>query len=355
VPADRLTTAAAGRCLTPAANRAARAMWPAERAGWRWPRVLLVVLHCPSRPGLASALGLGTASHVWAAGAVPNPAQSCEARRLGNELDRDALARCALPGGTLRLPHEGEPCTCVRALTRFWQATLGATALDPVRGRSVGRCAIVSSADSLSGSGYGREIDAHAQVVRINFPPPARAYERDVGTRTTLMFANFGLFAGQAPRPAKPGRAGIQALIARGFAHKLDLFRRLRLEAHRLSAPGSEEPPPLPVVAADMCAKCKQTNLACAASCAGGACAAMQACSQVPGLSCALLSTSVLKNSWATYAQDLEHKPGAGWTAMFWLNATCDRVTAYGFSTHSAGQHYYAAEDVLVTPKTYFI
>lgn len=59
----------------------------------------------------------------------------------------------------------------------------------------VRRCALVSTAGSLLGTMYGREIDAHEDVIRVGQGPSGGRYQKDVGSRTTLRIARRTLFA----------------------------------------------------------------------------------------------------------------------------------------------------------------
>ncbi|XP_032413230.1 CMP-N-acetylneuraminate-beta-galactosamide-alpha-2,3-sialyltransferase 1-like [Xiphophorus hellerii] len=45
-------------------------------------------------------------------------------------------------------------------------------------------CAVVGNSVNLKGSGYGRLIDSHEVIIRMNFGP-VKGYEEDVGTKTT--------------------------------------------------------------------------------------------------------------------------------------------------------------------------
>lgn len=51
-------------------------------------------------------------------------------------------------------------------------------------------CAVVGNSYALLGRQLGVEIDSHAQVFRINWPPLGAAYSRDVGQFTTHMITN---------------------------------------------------------------------------------------------------------------------------------------------------------------------
>jgi len=51
---------------------------------------------------------------------------------------------------------------------------------------------VVGKSDSLLGKELGDAIDAHDIVFRVNMPP-IWGYERDVGTKTSVCFVNFGL------------------------------------------------------------------------------------------------------------------------------------------------------------------
>jgi hypothetical protein len=56
------------------------------------------------------------------------------------------------------------------------------------------QCALVSTAGSLLGQGYGRDIDAHEEVIRLGQGPTGGRYLQDLGSRTTLRIANPYLF-----------------------------------------------------------------------------------------------------------------------------------------------------------------
>ncbi|XP_072836510.2 CMP-N-acetylneuraminate-beta-galactosamide-alpha-2,3-sialyltransferase 2 [Pogona vitticeps] len=61
---------------------------------------------------------------------------------------------------------------------------------NPYRSREAGRCrrcAVVGNSGNLRGSGYGREINRHDFIMRINQAPTA-GFEADVGSRTTHHF-----------------------------------------------------------------------------------------------------------------------------------------------------------------------
>uniref|UniRef100_A0A8C9VQR5 CMP-N-acetylneuraminate-beta-galactosamide-alpha-2,3-sialyltransferase 2 n=3 Tax=Scleropages formosus TaxID=113540 RepID=A0A8C9VQR5_SCLFO len=49
------------------------------------------------------------------------------------------------------------------------------------------RCAVVGNSGNLQGSGYGRAIDGHGFIMRMNLAPTV-GYEEDVGSRTTHHF-----------------------------------------------------------------------------------------------------------------------------------------------------------------------
>ncbi|XP_018430734.1 PREDICTED: CMP-N-acetylneuraminate-beta-galactosamide-alpha-2,3-sialyltransferase 2, partial [Nanorana parkeri] len=49
------------------------------------------------------------------------------------------------------------------------------------------RCAVVGNSGNLRGSGYGKDIDGHDFIMRIN-QAPTLGYERDVGCKTTHHF-----------------------------------------------------------------------------------------------------------------------------------------------------------------------
>ena len=51
---------------------------------------------------------------------------------------------------------------------------------------SLGSCALIGTGDQLLQAKFGDEIDAHDTVIRYN--TPIKGYEKNVGTKTTLMF-----------------------------------------------------------------------------------------------------------------------------------------------------------------------
>ncbi|AZB49179.1 putative beta-galactoside alpha-2,6-sialyltransferase 1 [Phascolarctid gammaherpesvirus 1] len=54
-------------------------------------------------------------------------------------------------------------------------------------------CAVVSSAGSMRGSGFGKDIDGHDLILRFN-DAPTEGYEVDVGNKTTLRLLNSQVF-----------------------------------------------------------------------------------------------------------------------------------------------------------------
>jgi len=74
---------------------------------------------------------------------------------------------------------------------------------------SLGSCAFIGTGDQLLQSYFGEEIDAHDTVVRYN--TPIRGYEKNVGTKTSLMFVKghyktsakpkLGYFDAKVPLP----------------------------------------------------------------------------------------------------------------------------------------------------------
>ncbi|OCT78833.1 beta-galactoside alpha-2,6-sialyltransferase 1 isoform X2 [Xenopus laevis] len=58
--------------------------------------------------------------------------------------------------------------------------------------KSLGKCAVVSSAGSIKYSSLGQEIDAHDAVLRFN-AAPTRGHQDDVGTKTTFRLLNSQL------------------------------------------------------------------------------------------------------------------------------------------------------------------
>lgn len=58
----------------------------------------------------------------------------------------------------------------------------------------VGSCALVTSGASVLGTGWGKLIDAHDVVVRLN-NAPSHSFGADVGFRTDLRYTN-GFYEG---------------------------------------------------------------------------------------------------------------------------------------------------------------
>eukprot|EP00951_Prasinocladus_malaysianus_P010247 scaffold75120_cov39-Prasinocladus_malaysianus.AAC.1 len=92
---------------------------------------------------------------------------------------------------TFLLVHQGN----IARLGKGFSDEEGATLSDnadvkeylPVNGSE--SCAAVGSGGSLSGSGQGREIDAHDMVLRVN-EAPVDGYQRDVGRHTGMRLIN---------------------------------------------------------------------------------------------------------------------------------------------------------------------
>jgi len=74
---------------------------------------------------------------------------------------------------------------------RFFDNAVIAKAVLRRRRRKFSSCAVVGSGGRLLGAKLGTEIDSHAFVVRHN-NAPTEGYERDVGSKTSLMVQSSG-------------------------------------------------------------------------------------------------------------------------------------------------------------------
>ncbi|CAN0169824.1 unnamed protein product [Lampetra planeri] len=133
------------------------------------------------------------------AGAVGRPPPAGPLSAAGR---RDLLClvaeRVAALRSTLTLGGSEAPFSAMGA----WREALDAGGLERAvsGGRSLERCAVVSSAGAMLGSGLGREIDAHDAVLRFN-AAPTEHFENDVGTKTTIRLVNSQARAAILARP----------------------------------------------------------------------------------------------------------------------------------------------------------
>ncbi|XP_075057789.1 beta-galactoside alpha-2,6-sialyltransferase 1-like [Mixophyes fleayi] len=74
------------------------------------------------------------------------------------------------------------------ASAKSWSQYLPKKRIEEVVGK-LGRCAVVSSAGSMTASGLGQEIDSHDAVLRFN-AAPTDGFQTDVGSKTTFRVLN---------------------------------------------------------------------------------------------------------------------------------------------------------------------
>lgn len=223
---------------------------------------------------------------------------------------------------------------CAKHLERLWNPILRTNKVHS--SRSLGRCAVVSSSDTLLYSKCGKAIDDHDTVLRFNFASNAPAYYSDLGSKTTYMFSHGSNF--HAPGHAL-GEMGLE------FQNKISTYLA---HAGISDVPNAEWGRLPSIVIQSMCAKCRyDPNLKCANKCTVAFCIALAGC-RASGFECGSISMDILREATQSYAKlfgSRNSKPSSGWVGLHWANRSCDVVDAYGFPLYSSGRHYYEKED----------
>ena len=204
------------------------------------------------------------------------------------------------------------PSVCVHEATFLrWQAAH----LQPAPRGLGGSCAVVGAAGSMRGARWGRRIDKHDTVIRVNHAP-VRGYEGDVGSRTDARVMSMDEFASDPQYP----------------------LNRTRKQARHWRHSRRREPPRRPPLLLVSChrpftGRCTLRRMNAAFEGAAG--------------NAHLLSVDLARRA-ARHFRGVRHRsPTAGFLAVELAMALCANVTLYGFADGSCAKrcyHYYSCK-----------
>lgn len=111
-------------------------------------------------------------------------------RRKCNGIDKSIITKNNTPVG-LKLVYDGEKKRTLQVNKELFSIF---TKENPFSNKKWDTCSVVGNGGILSESSCGKMIDSADFVIRCNLPPLENGYEKDVGSKTSLVTANPSIF-----------------------------------------------------------------------------------------------------------------------------------------------------------------